>query len=157
MEMRRSDREVRGLDQIYDILSRCDTVTLGLNGEGEPYLVPMTFAPAIEDGHIVIYFHSAKGGRKWEILNRDPRVGIEGHLYYKVVRTENGGITAKYESVIGTGNACPVTEKADKIAAFRLMTEHYRESGFPAESCKGLPHCEVFKVVLDEVSGKHNL
>ena len=37
------------------------------------------------------------------------------------------------------------------------MLEHYKHSGFPAESCKGLPDCAVFKVVLTEVSGKHNL
>lgn len=156
MEMRRSDRQVSDLSQIYDILRRCDTVTLGLNGGSEPYLIPMTFAAAMENGQIVVYFHSARGGRKWEILGRDPHVCVEGHIYYKTVE-KNGGITAQYESVIGTGVAEPVTEKADKIAAFRLMLEQYKHSGFPAQSCKGLDHCDIFRVPLTEVSGKHNL
>ena len=156
MEMRRKDREVTDLNQIYDILCRCDTISLGMNGGEAPYVIPMTFACSLENGQITIYFHSALGGRKWEILNRNPNVCVEAHLYYKTVKIE-GGITAKYESVIGTGRAEPVEDKAGKVEAFKLMMEHYKESGFPAESCKGLPNCAVFKVVLREVSGKHNL
>lgn len=156
MEMRRKDREITDIDQIYDILFRCDTINLGMNGGTAPYIIPMTFACSIEDGKIVIYFHSALGGRKWEILNSDPNVCVEAHLYYKTVQTE-GGITAKYESVIGTGIAEKIEENAKKVAAFKLMLDHYKQSGFPAESCKGLPDCAVFKVVLTEVSGKHNM
>lgn len=154
--MRRSDREVSDINRIYDILSRCDTINLGMNGGVAPYVIPMTFGCAIEEGKIVVYFHSALGGRKWDILNNDPNVCVEAHLYYKTVK-ENDKITAKYESVIGTGKAVKVEDQKDKVAAFKIMLEHYKESGFPAESCKGLPMCEVFKVVLDEVSGKHNL
>jgi len=156
MEMRRKDREITDLNQIYDILYRCDTINLGMNGGAAPYVIPMTFACALEDGKVVIYFHSAQGGRKWDILNADPNVCVEAHIYYKTVK-EGSGITAKYESVIGTGKAMPVEETAHKVAAFKLMLDHYKHSGFPAESCTGLPHCTVFKVVLDEVSGKHNL
>lgn len=156
MEMRRKDREITDLDQIYDILLRCDTINLGMNGENAPYVIPMTFGCSMEEGQITVYFHSALGGRKWEILNRDPNVCVEAHLYYKTVKV-NGGLTAKYESVIGTGIAERIEERAEKVAAFKLMTEHYKQSGFPAESCKGLPDCAVFKVVLKEVSGKHNM
>lgn len=155
--MRRKDREVTDLEQIYDILQRCDTINLGMNGGTAPYVIPMTFGCELKDGQIAVYFHSALDGRKWEILNRDPNVCVEAHLYYKVVRTEGGGITAKYESVIGTGKVEKIEEKEGKVAAFKLMLDHYKDSGFPAESCKGMPDCAVFKVVLTEVSGKHNL
>lgn len=156
MEMRRKDREITDINQIYDILCRCDTINLGMNGGKAPYVIPMTFACSLEDGQITIYFHSALGGRKWEILNSDPNVCVEAYLYYKTVE-EKGGITAKYESVIGTGVAEMVEANESKVAAFKHMLEHYKHSGFPAESCKGLPNCAVFKVVLTEVSGKHNL
>lgn len=156
MEMRRKDREITDLNLIYDILQRCDTINLGMNGDGVPYVIPMTFGCALADGKITVYFHSAPAGRKWEILHRDPRVCVEAHLYYKTVK-EAGGITAKYESVIGTGKAEAIEDKAEKVAAFKIMLDHYKQSGFPAESCKGLPNCTVFKVVLEEVSGKHNI
>lgn len=154
--MRRSERAVENITEIYDILRRCTTITLGMNGGECPYVIPMTFGCELLDGQIVVYIHSAGDGRKWEILSRDPKVCVEAHLYYRV-EPVGGGITAKYESVIGTGEAVRLTEQADKIAAFKVMLAHYDSSGFPAASCKGLSRAEVFKIVLTEVCGKRNL
>lgn len=154
--MRRKDREITDLNTIYDILERCDTINLGMNGGVAPYVIPMTFACELEDGKIVIYFHSALGGRKWDILNSDPNVCVEAHLYYKTEEVI-GGITARYESVIGTGVAQKVETNEEKVYAFKKMLDHYKHSGFPAESCDGLPHCAVFKVELTEVCGKRNI
>ena len=155
--MRRDERAVSDILQIQDILQRCDTVRIGMNGGEFPYVVPMTFGSAIEDGKIVVYIHSAGEGRKWEILAKDPRVCVEADLYYKVAKKENGEITAVYESVIGTGIAERLTAQADKVAALKIMLAHYKESGFPVTSCHGLGRVECFRIVLDEVSGKRNL
>ena len=78
--MRRDERAVSDILQIQDILQRCDTVRLGLNGGEFPYVVPMTFGSAIEDGKIVVYIHSAGEGRKCDILAKDPRVCVEADL-----------------------------------------------------------------------------
>ena len=155
--MRRDERAVTDIQAIYDILSRCDTIRVGINDENAPYVIPMTFGAELIDGKLVVYFHSASAGRKWELLQKEPRVCVEADLYYKVAKRENGDITAIYESVIGTGVAEHVTEQSQKVAALKVMLEHYKESGFPVTSCKGLPKVEVFRVVLDEVCGKHNL
>lgn len=156
MEMRRKDREVADLAEIYDILSRCDTIRLGLNGGDYPYVIPMTFGAELTDEGIVVYFHCAGAGRKWDILMKDPRVCVEADLYYHV---ENRGdsVTAKYESVIGTGVAERLTEQKDKVEALKVMLKKYKETGFPVTSCKGLTAVEVFRIRLAEVSGKRNL
>ena len=155
--MRRDDREVSNINDINDILSRCDTIRIGMNGGDYPYVIPMTFGSELIDGKIVAYFHSACGGRKWDILNNDNRVCVEADLYYRVEKKENGEVTAIYESVIGTGNAELLTEQKERVAALKCMLDKYKESGFPVTSCKGLPNVAVFRVVLNEVSGKHNL
>lgn len=155
--MRRDEREVREKEKIYDILSRCDTIRVGMNDGGYPYIIPMTFGCEVKDGEMIIYFHSAGAGKKWEILNKDPRVCVEADIYYKVTKRDNGDITAVYESVIGTGDAELITEQKEKVAALKVMLDHYKESGFPVTSCKGLAKVEVFKIVLKEVSGKANL
>lgn len=155
--MRRDDREVKDLSEIYDILQKCDTISLGLNDNGTPYVIPMTFGCELKDGKITVYLHCAGEGRKWDILQRGGTVCVEAHLYYRVERTDRGGITAKYESVIGTGCAVRLTEREDKVGAFKVMLAHYNNSGFPVASCNGLSRSEVFAVTLDEVSGKHNL
>lgn len=155
--MRRYEREVINTEEIFDILLRCDTVRVAMNGGDYPYVIPMTFGCELVDGKIVIYFHSAGAGRKWEILNKDPHVCVEADLYYKVKKCDDGSITAVYESVIGTGIAERLTEQQSKVNALKCMLSHYKESGFPVTSCKGLANVEVFRIVLTEVSGKHNL
>ena len=155
--MRREEREVVGIENIFDILNRCDTIRVAMKDGVYPYVIPMTFGCELEDGKIVIYFHSAGTGHKWECLNSDPHVCVEADLYYQVKKQENGDITAVYESVIGFGIAERLTEQTEKVAGLRSMLMHYKESGFPVTSCKGLSRVEVFKIVLTNVSGKHNL
>jgi len=155
--MRRDERAVMELTEIHDILQRCDTIRVAMNDGEYPYVIPMTFGSEIIDGKIIIYFHSACAGKKWELLNKDAHVCIEADLYYQVKKCDNGDITAVYESVIGTGIAEALTEQADRVSALKVMLTHYKESGFPVTSCKGLANVEVFRVVLDDVSGKRNL
>ena len=69
--MRRDEREVCGKEEIFDILSRCDTVRIAMNGCDYPYVIPMTFGCELKNDEIIIYFHSAGAGRKREILSRN--------------------------------------------------------------------------------------
>ncbi len=154
--MRRTEREVTSIDSIFDILSRCTVIRIAMNDETSPYIIPMTFGPEFTDGKIVVYFHSALEGRKNELLAKNPNVTVEADLYYRTEET-GMGITAKYESVIGHGKAERLTETKEKVHGLKIILDHYSRSGFPVESCKGLSKCDVFKVVLDEVSGKHNI
>ncbi len=60
--MRRKDREVQSLDEIFDILNRCDTVRVGFRGEEYPYVVPVSrpgTCPVVRGG-------AARGD--WDVL-----------------------------------------------------------------------------------------
>ena len=48
--MRRKDREVQSLDEIFDILNRCDTVRVAFRGEEYPYVVPVSFGAELVNG-----------------------------------------------------------------------------------------------------------
>lgn len=41
--MRRKEREVTNLKDIVDILTRCDTIRIGMQGEIHHYVVPVSF------------------------------------------------------------------------------------------------------------------
>lgn len=154
--MRRTDREVKSRDDIYSILSRCKIIRIAMNDKDVPYVVPMNFGLERDKDKIIIYFHSAAVGHKTELLASDNRVSIEADLYYKVEETE-GGITQRYESVMGRGKAEKLTETADKVHGFKVMLGQYSKEEHPIEECKGLSRCDVYRIVLDEVTGKRNL
>lgn len=154
--MRRTDREVKSIDDIYDILSRCKIIRIAMNDTPQPYIVPMNFGLERNGDRIIIYFHSATLGQKTELLASDNRVAVEADLYYKVEETE-GGITQRYESVMGFGRAEKLNETADKVHGFKVMLSQYSKEEHPIEECKGLSRCDVYRIVLDSVSGKRNL
>ncbi len=154
--MRRKDRQVTSADEIYGILSRCRIIHIAINDTPSPYIVPMNFGLERDGEKIIIYFHSALTGKKTELLRKDSRVSVEAELWYSIEETENG-ITQRYESVMGRGNAERLEKTEDKVHGLKVMLSQYRKEEHPADKCRGLSLCDVYRVVLDEVTGKHNL
>ena len=54
--MRRKDREVQSLDEIFDILNRCDTVRVAFRDEEYPYIVPVSFGAELMNGKVTVIF-----------------------------------------------------------------------------------------------------
>ena len=151
--MRKSEREIQNFEEIAEVLSRCDTIRLGISDAGAPYIVPLSFGYEILDGRIAIYFHGAKAGRKAELLRSLPRVCVEADLCHGFVSNGNNGYTCDFESLIGYGTIELLEgEEADK--GIRLLMEH---CGIQAEACppEAMAITAVNRVVLHEISGKH--
>jgi len=66
--MRRKDREVTNLDEIRDIIEKCKVCHLAMVDNGMPYVIPLNFGYIIADNLLTLFFHSAKEGRKINIL-----------------------------------------------------------------------------------------
>ena len=76
--MRRSDREIRDMDQIREVIKGCDCCRIAFPDENGPYIVPLNFAfTHTNAGRDVFYFHGAKEGRKHQLILRSPTVGFE--------------------------------------------------------------------------------
>ena len=156
MTMRRKDREVHDLNEKFDILSRCDTVRIGIMGEKHPYIVPVSFGAEMVDEKPVIYFHCAREGLKLDLLKADPHVCVEGDIFIKTEPTDHG-ITTRYESVIGFGTFEIVTDMDEIIHGLKVLTDHYGYFDYPLNRCRGLEHLYVGKITLDEITGKRNV
>ena len=154
--MRRKEREVAEMAEIFDILSRCDTVRIGIRGDKFPYVVPVTPAVELADGKAVVYFHCAKEGRKLDLLRAHPEVCVEGDIFIRIEKTAHG-ITTRYESVIGFGRCEFLEDEGEILRVLRLLTDQYGYPGYALEDCKSLSHVLVGKIVLDEITGKRNL
>lgn len=154
--MRRKDREITEKREILDVLSRCDTIRIAMNGGEYPYVVPVSFGMEVVNETAIVYFHCAKQGMKVDMLQADPRVCVEGDIFIKVEATAQG-ITARYESVIGFGLCTFVTEPEEVLHGLKLLIDHYGYQDHPLDRCAGLPHLLLGKIVLSEITGKRNL
>ena len=154
--MRRKEREVTEFKEIADILSKCPTIRLGIQGKEFPYVVPLSFCHEIVDGKVVIWGHSAKQGLKTALLAENNAVCVEADDFYCIEKTDMG-ITTRYESIIGFGYYQAVETEKEKIRAFELMTKRYGYGDYPVGRCRGLAAANVFKIVLESITGKRNL
>lgn len=151
--MRKAGREIKKFDELVELLSRCDTIRLGISDAEAPYIVPLSFGYEVLEGKIAVYFHGAKAGRKAELLHSLPRVCIEADLCHGFVENGRGGYTCDYESLIGYG-CVELLEGEEAEKGIRLLLEH---CGIFAEACPAdaMAVTAVHRVVLDEISGKH--
>lgn len=151
--MRRSDREIKNPEDILKVMEKCDVCRLALHDGEYPYILPLNFGMQADNGQIVLYFHGADTGKKYELIARDNRAGFEMDCSHRLVTDEaRGSCTMEYESVIGCGRIELVPEE-EKYRALCLLMEHYHQEAFPFNQAV-IPRTAVLKLTVERVSGK---
>lgn len=155
--MRRSDWEVTDINVIIDIVDRCDVCRIAMIDRDRPYIVPMNYGYRFSDGSLTFYFHSAKEGRKIELLKANPNVCVEmdcGHEL--IVGDTDCSCTMVYESVIGNGTVLFIEDKDEKIFALsQIMRKYTTKNSFEFDE-KMVDRVAVFKIVVRDFIGKRH-
>lgn len=120
--MRRKDREVIKDEEIDKIISNCHCCRLGFQDEGNIYIVPLSFGYEKDDGRRIFYFHSAKEGRKIDLIRKNHYAGIELDTNYKLKEgTKACSYSARFQSVTGSGKVEFIEETEEKKKALRAV------------------------------------
>lgn len=156
--MRRKDREITDFNEVLAIMEKCAVCRLAMVDNGLPYVVPMNFAFIEEKGKITLYFHSAKEGRKIDILKTNPVVCVEMDCSLKLIVGENAcDYTMNYKSIIGSGTAEFIDNEEEKeFALIQIMLKYSRNNNFEFYE-KVYEHTALLKVTINEISGKKHL
>lgn len=124
--MRRKDREVTDTDKINSIIKECDCCRLGFYDNGSIYIVPLSFGFEFTGEKRTLYFHSAKEGRKIELIAKGGNVGFEMDARHSITPDEIAcGYSARFVSVIGEGRVEFIEESNKKECALNLIMSHY--------------------------------
>lgn len=151
--MRRSDREIKDINDIIQVIEKCDVCRLALNDEGYPYILPLNFGMQTDNEQITLYFHGANEGRKLDLIAKDNRASFEMDCSHNLVTDlSRGSCTMEYESVIGHGKIEIVSDD-EKYNALCLLMKHYHKEDFPFNKSV-MPRTTVFKLVVECVTGK---
>ena len=158
--MRRKDREVTDLNQIFDIVSRCSVAHVGMTDHGKPYVVALNFGYERKGDSLILYFHSAYEGRKMEILKENPSVYVQMNCVDEFISGSHENPCAfcwRYDSVMGAGLVEFLETPEEKAHALHCMIRHLGKTEdcfqFPAEKLKRT--C-VYRVCIDAPTGKHH-
>lgn len=153
--MRRKDREITDINEIYEIMDKCDCCRLGFYDGEEVYIVPLNFGYDKIGKETVLYFHGAKDGRKIDLINKVQSVGFEMDTNYKLNEAETAcEYSARFQSVIGTGKISFVNDKDEKEKGLqRIMYQSSKKEGWEFTQ-KMMDSVCVFKVVIQKLSCK---
>jgi len=148
--MRRKEKEITDKKEIKAIIRKSLICRMGLADDGVPYIVPLCFG--YRDN--TLYFHSAKEGRKIEILKRNSRVCFEFDTDTQIHDGDTAcGWGMNYRSVIGYGTAYLIDDPAEKRKALDIIMRQYGDGEF-TYSDKILEKTLVIKVEISSMTGK---
>jgi nitroimidazol reductase NimA-like FMN-containing flavoprotein (pyridoxamine 5'-phosphate oxidase superfamily) len=153
--MRRKDREITSLNEIVEIIDKCDVCRIALSENNIPYIVPMNFGFEVIDKTITLYFHCASDGKKLDILRKNNNVCFEMDCGHELLEGKNAcSYSMKYESVIGNAIAEFITDINEKEHALNMLMKKYtsdKEHNFNEEMLNMLT---IFKLKTTEFTGK---
>lgn len=161
--MRRKDRELTDMAEIFEIVKRETVCTVAFYDEPFPYLIPLNYGARVEEGKLVLYFHGAARGTKFELLKKNPRVSfsIFGRNKIKLVREYACKSSTSFESVCGSGNVKIIGEPEKKREGLAVIMNHlgapegvsYDEADFSEQETQAVT---VWKITADTVTGKRH-
>lgn len=152
--MRRKDREILNIDEILEIIKKCDVCRLALFDEEYPYIIPMNFGFEYQDQQIIIYLHCANEGKKLDIIKKNNKVSFEMDCSHKLIQGDLPcDCTMEYESVIGNGIIEIMRENKEK--ALTALMKHYSNKETFDFPDKMLQATTTLKITVEKITAKH--
>ncbi len=148
--MRRKEKKITDKTAIESIILKSSVCRLAMSEENRPYIVPLSFG--YEDD--TLYFHSAREGRKLDILRKNNKVCFEFDIDQEIVEADDAcGWSMKYQSVIGVGKGSIIDELESKRNAINIIMQHYSRNSYEYPD-KAVKKIVVIKVVIEHMTGK---
>ena len=155
MSITKREQKITDPEQIRAILDGAKVLYLGLSTGNQPYVVPMNYGYALEDGKLVLYLHSGLKGKKLDMIRENPRV----YFALDWDRTPFEGDRAcrygmSYSSVMGRGKAQIVNDVKEKTRAMSLLMKAQTGKDFSFED-RLVSIVAVIRIDVEEYTAKH--
>lgn len=156
--MRRHDREVTSLDEIMEIIGRCDTCRVAITEpDGVPYILPLSFGVERQGDRVTFYFHSALEGKKLQLITEGAVAAFELDTDHQLEYiAERGYCTFHYASVMGRGRLHILPDEQKHRALTLLMRQYHpdHEAWFnPASMARTL----VYSLEVEQITAKRHV
>lgn len=152
--MRRKDREVTELNELMQIIDQCKVCRIAMQDEAGLYIVPMNFGYTFDNNQLVLFFHSAKEGRKINALEENSDVCFEMDCNHSLITANvacNYGYS--YKSIIGNGKAVFIDDVGEKKTALSTLMKHQTRQDFSFDD-RMVNTVYVFKIIVHNYSAK---
>ncbi len=155
--IRRKDKEIVDEKMMISIIEKAIVCRVAMCWQGEPYVIPMNFG--YQDNYI--YLHSARQGRKLDILRNNDKVCIEFDVDVELVQSQEACKTSmKYKSLLIFGKAVILKDIAEKKKGLDIIMHHYYYHNSPSVFHypeDALEKVIIIKVKIEKMTGKESL
>ncbi len=154
IKMRRKEKEVTERNELMQIIDQCKVCRIAMQDNEGIYIVPMNFGYTYERNQLVLYFHSAKEGRKINALKKNGNVCFEMDCEHKLI-TDN--LACKYgysfKSIIGNGKVVFIDDIEEKKTALSSLMKHQTGEDFSFDD-QMTRNVSIFKITVHHYAGK---
>jgi uncharacterized protein len=154
--VRRKDREVTEIMDLLQIITQCKVCRIAMQDQEGLYIVPMNFGFSYEGDQLVLFFHSAKEGRKINALKENSNICFEMDCEHRLITDD---VVCEYgysfKSIIGKGKAIFIDDVEEKKVALSMLMKHQTGQDFSFED-RMTNTVIVFKIVVDQFAGKYH-
>ena len=149
--MRRKEKEITNRNEIDQIIHNSLICHLSCSLNDQPYVVPLSFG---YDGNAV-FFHTAKEGKKNDILSANPRVCLGFEQEIQILPDSDLACrwSFHFQSVIATGIAEEVIPPKDRLHGIKQIMLHFSDENWEISE-KELSRTTIWQVILTELTGK---
>lgn len=152
--MYRADRAVTHPPQIKAVIEACKICRIAMVDEGTPYLVPLNFGYELKQGELTLYFHSAKKGKKLDVLQKDNHVCFEMDAQGQLLLADSPcDYGYPFASIIGFGTVAFVEDTEEKCNALSALMQHQTGDLFSFNATQASHVC-VYKIVTNHYTCK---
>jgi hypothetical protein len=151
--MRRKEKEITDPAELRRILGAARVCRLALCDGDRPYLVPLTFALDGDD----LVLHSARSGRKLDILRRNAAVCFEVEEGVEIAPAATACETGmRFRTVIGHGDAEIVDDRAERLRLLALFGPRYGVAQEATPPEREVERTCVIRIRVRELTGKRS-
>lgn len=152
-KLRRAEKEIKDRSEVEEILRTAIVGRLGTCLDGEPYVVPLSFA--YDGGRIV--FHGPLEGKKMTDIAGNSRVCFEVDEYEIMPGRTSCEYSFKYRSVVANGVARIIQDPERRLEGLKLVVEKYapgKSDEITPERLASFRNLAVVEIEIKEMTGK---
>ena len=156
IKMRRKDKEISNIEYMMEIIEKCKICRLGLSENNQPYIIPLNYGYIYENEKLTLFFHSAKEGKKIDIIKNNNNACFEIDCDTRIIEGENPcNYGYEFKSIIGFGKISFLETNDEKTDGLNILMEHQTgkkiKYTFTEEKLNNV--C-VYKMAVEKFTGK---
>ena len=157
--MRRKDKEITEINDKINVIKKCKVCRIGLSENNKPYIIPLNYGYDFENNALTLFFHSAKEGRKLDIIKNNNNACFEVDCDTRLFEGEKAcNYSYVFKSIIGFGKIILLEDMNEKIDGLYKILKHQtgKEDVF-VFSPEEMKNVAVYKMVVEEFTGKQKI